>query len=189
MLTASQCVQEEADSFVAKFAISVEAFPDVAASLIVRFKTAWLVVFQQQVFVVVLAVDQQFDFDEVAAGDGPKVFERNSLVLRDLLIDQLSPVALNVDLFVVAFKSIELSSHLHFQTGGLDGVFFGEVRQVRTEVDRAFTRAADFDRVRPEVTASPSMTSELSKLKRFSPEILTVFWTCPSTTTSTVMSG
>ena len=72
----SRC--RNSDSLVAELAVGVESFPDIAAAMVVWVEAAGLVIFQQQVFVVVLAVDDQFDFDQIAAGDGSQIFQRDA---------------------------------------------------------------------------------------------------------------
>jgi hypothetical protein len=138
-------VRKKRNAVVAEFAISRQTFEDVTAALVVGFEAAGFVIFEQQVLVVVLAVDDHFHFDQVAAGDGTQIFQRNAFVFRHLLTDHLASITLHADLFVVTFQTIELSIDFDFQTGGGDVVFLREVGQIRTEVNRAFACAADFD--------------------------------------------
>ena len=72
-------------SVVAEFALSGQTFEPVAAALVVRFEAAGFVDFQHQIFVFVLAVDDEFHFNQRLARQKPSVLNRNAFVLRDLL--------------------------------------------------------------------------------------------------------
>ena len=145
MLAASQIRQEEAHAVIAEFAISRQTFEDITAALIVGLKTAWFVIFEQQVLVIVLAVDDQFHFNQRPAWQRTSILHRDAFVFRNLLRDYLASIALNADLLVFSFKTIELAVDFDFQSGSSDRIFLREVGQIRAEVNRALACAANFD--------------------------------------------
>ena len=85
VLASGERREEETNSVVAEFALSGQTFEPVAAALVVRFEAAGFVDFQHQIFVFVLAVDDEFHFNQRLARQKPSVLNRNAFVLRDLL--------------------------------------------------------------------------------------------------------
>ena len=72
-----------------------------------------------EILVVVLAVDLQFDFHQVAAFDHRKIRQFLPLVFFDLLIDRLPARAGRVDRLVGLDQLVILPVDLDFQPGPL----------------------------------------------------------------------
>ncbi|HRH75920.1 MAG TPA: hypothetical protein PK129_01120 [Cellvibrionaceae bacterium] len=85
MPAAGQDAREEADALVAQFHVGPQAVADVTAAQVDRLEARGLEVFEDQILVVVLAFDFEFDFDQVAAPKLREVDEFAALVLLDLL--------------------------------------------------------------------------------------------------------
>jgi hypothetical protein len=75
----------------------------------------------------------------------------------------LASITLNVDLFVVTFEPIELASHLNLKPSSGDLIFLREVRQIRTEVDKAFAFATDFNFVSSRRHGNAALTKDLKQ--------------------------
>ena len=73
-----------------EFDVGAQLVAVVAASDFDRFEAGRLHVLEDEVFVVVLAFQFEFDFDQVTACDFGQVDELFTLVLLDALVDDLA---------------------------------------------------------------------------------------------------
>ena len=87
MSAAGKRPQEERHLRVAEFHIGAHLVAVVATTQIDGFRSGRLVVLHQQIFVVVLAFDDQFDFQLVAALQRVASLQRNAFILLDALLD------------------------------------------------------------------------------------------------------
>ncbi len=70
VFAAGEPADEEGHAFVVEFDVGADFVAVVTAADFHGFKTGGLHIFEQDVLIVVLGIDGEFDFDEVAALDG-----------------------------------------------------------------------------------------------------------------------
>ena len=91
VLAAGQRADEEAHALVAELHVGAQVVAVVAAADLDRLEAGRLVVLEDQVLVVVLAVDLQLDLDQVAALErAPGRPAPSRSILLDLLVDRLA---------------------------------------------------------------------------------------------------
>ena len=90
MLAAGQRPREEGDAVVAELDVGAQVVAVVAAADLDRLEAGRLDVLEDQVLVVVLAVDLELDLDQVAALERRPVGQQLAVVLLDLLVDRLA---------------------------------------------------------------------------------------------------
>src|SRR5688572_12310858 len=100
MPAASELPNEERYAVVAIFDVRRQTGCGVSAALLDGLEAGGLQVLEEQVLVVVLAVDDELDLDEVAAGERVAIAEWLPLVLFDLLIEGLAARAFGFDFLI-----------------------------------------------------------------------------------------
>ena len=97
MLAPRQRPREERHALVAELDVGAQVVAVVAAADLDRLEAGRLEVLEDQVLVVVLAVDLELDLDQVAALQGCTVGHRLASVTLDPLADRLAAAAGDVD--------------------------------------------------------------------------------------------
>ena len=105
VLAAGEAADEEGDALVAEFDVGAEAVAGVAAADVDGLEAGGLHVLEDEVLVVVLALDDELDLDQVAALEVVAEFERARVSYFDLLVDDLAARAGDLDLFVDARRA------------------------------------------------------------------------------------
>ncbi|OYW13384.1 MAG: hypothetical protein B7Z55_16940 [Planctomycetales bacterium 12-60-4] len=91
MVPARERPHEEGGPLVAEFHVGTERVSEITATDVDRLEATGLHVFENQVLVVVLAVNFEFDLDEVAARDFRQVRQFGPFVFLDFLFEGLAP--------------------------------------------------------------------------------------------------
>ena len=93
VLAAGQRSQEEGHLFVAELDIGRQSNRIVAALHVERFDAGRFRVLEDQVLVIVLAVDREFDLEQVAAFDFAEIGQRHAARMFRPLANDLAPRA------------------------------------------------------------------------------------------------
>ena len=147
VLAPGQGPREEGHALVAELDVGAQVVAVVAAADLDRLEAGRLEVLEDQVLVVVLAVDLQLDLDQVAALERRPVGQQLAAITLDPLADRLAAAAGHVHRLVVLDEPVDLAVDLDLQARVGDRVFEREVGQVGVEVERALALLEERDRV------------------------------------------
>ena len=173
MLAPPERADEECDALVTKLNVRAQIVAVVTALDVNGLETCSLVVLENQVFIIVLAVDLELDFHQLAALESRVGRQPLAAETFNALANGLAAAAGHVDNLVVLDEPVDLAVDLDLQARVSDRVFAREIGQIGAIVERSVALLANEIVCEPAARAGPSTTNPLSNRKRSAGLIVT----------------
>ena len=170
MPAARQSTNEKDRFFIAKLNIGAHFVAAIAAADIDRLEPGGFHIFKHQVFIIVLAIDDQLYLDQVPAFDGCQVVQGHPLIFFHLAIHHLAPGAGILDFLVDFVQAINRAVDFNLQAFAGDKILEGEIVQVGIEI---YGTPAAFFEGQPvvsggDITAFQNIGSSIAPLEHLS---------------------